>query len=441
MANAPGRNAPCPCGSGRKYKNCCLPADEARERAARASAPAAGAVSVWDDPAELDDEFEDDFDPPGSPGWPPDDPLVAAQSSLWEQFAAAEYEDQIRLFQEALQGATLDADLAFEMLAQIEAEAQERGELGRFGALVDKYAHEAPALYAEDAVHYASWLIETALATGDLARLPAALEPFARDPAAGLGELFRVADQLLYYDQTAPLLDTLRRGWQPLTGAADVHPELVEVYAALLAEIAIVEYARMAGTPRADDPRLAEQLAAYLEPKAVQSVQLDAAALLGTLSRQWHARDFESAPRAEPRERRLDLLAHEWAGDLWRQEGVSLGRAVLGSQVLAEYLVEGAGKGKSAQTMLVPARRRLERFLKDHFDVSDYREYRAGALVELLPYYLDFLVRRGLIDASVVGRTLAELRPVQSDLVQSLTADRADAGLIAAIRERWAARE
>src|SRR5512137_791455 len=25
----PGRNAPCPCGSGRKYKKCCLPKDEA----------------------------------------------------------------------------------------------------------------------------------------------------------------------------------------------------------------------------------------------------------------------------------------------------------------------------------------------------------------------------------------------------------------------------
>lgn len=33
-----GRNAPCPCGSGRKYKRCCLPQDEAAERALRESA-------------------------------------------------------------------------------------------------------------------------------------------------------------------------------------------------------------------------------------------------------------------------------------------------------------------------------------------------------------------------------------------------------------------
>lgn len=33
-----GRNAPCPCGSGRKYKQCCLAKDEAAARAARAKA-------------------------------------------------------------------------------------------------------------------------------------------------------------------------------------------------------------------------------------------------------------------------------------------------------------------------------------------------------------------------------------------------------------------
>jgi hypothetical protein len=35
---APGRNEPCPCGSGKKYKQCCLVKDEAKARAARAKA-------------------------------------------------------------------------------------------------------------------------------------------------------------------------------------------------------------------------------------------------------------------------------------------------------------------------------------------------------------------------------------------------------------------
>ena len=34
----PGRNEPCHCGSGRKYKHCCLEKDEAQASAARADA-------------------------------------------------------------------------------------------------------------------------------------------------------------------------------------------------------------------------------------------------------------------------------------------------------------------------------------------------------------------------------------------------------------------
>ena len=34
----PGRNDPCHCGSGKKYKHCCLAKDEERERDARATA-------------------------------------------------------------------------------------------------------------------------------------------------------------------------------------------------------------------------------------------------------------------------------------------------------------------------------------------------------------------------------------------------------------------
>ena len=39
----PGRNEPCHCGSGRKYKQCCLDKDEKAASAARAKAAAAAA--------------------------------------------------------------------------------------------------------------------------------------------------------------------------------------------------------------------------------------------------------------------------------------------------------------------------------------------------------------------------------------------------------------
>lgn len=51
--NRPGRNEPCSCGSGKKYKQCCLAKDEAADRAKRAEAEKAAPVEA---PAEGDAE-------------------------------------------------------------------------------------------------------------------------------------------------------------------------------------------------------------------------------------------------------------------------------------------------------------------------------------------------------------------------------------------------
>jgi hypothetical protein len=42
----PGRNEPCYCGSGKKYKQCCLAKDEAAAAKARADSAAAGAETA-----------------------------------------------------------------------------------------------------------------------------------------------------------------------------------------------------------------------------------------------------------------------------------------------------------------------------------------------------------------------------------------------------------
>jgi len=52
----PGRNDPCPCGSGQKYKRCCLPRDEA---AAHAAALAAAASMAQADAEAADDGLDD----------------------------------------------------------------------------------------------------------------------------------------------------------------------------------------------------------------------------------------------------------------------------------------------------------------------------------------------------------------------------------------------
>ena len=50
----PGRNDRCPCGSGKKYKQCCLAKDAAADRAARAEAAVAAPPPAPDAESESD---------------------------------------------------------------------------------------------------------------------------------------------------------------------------------------------------------------------------------------------------------------------------------------------------------------------------------------------------------------------------------------------------
>ena len=54
-SNSLGRNEPCHCGSGKKYKQCCLSKDEAAERVARAKAAEKAEKAEKADKAEKDE--------------------------------------------------------------------------------------------------------------------------------------------------------------------------------------------------------------------------------------------------------------------------------------------------------------------------------------------------------------------------------------------------
>jgi hypothetical protein len=53
-----GRNDPCPCGSGKKYKRCCQEKDEAEKSAARAAAQAAQQAALQAQQAAAQARYE-----------------------------------------------------------------------------------------------------------------------------------------------------------------------------------------------------------------------------------------------------------------------------------------------------------------------------------------------------------------------------------------------
>ena len=76
-----GRNDPCPCGSGKKYKKCCLGKKAADEAKPRPTVPE---------------------ERPSLPEQRPTDPATEASNARWKEFESEDHEGQIALFTRTL---------------------------------------------------------------------------------------------------------------------------------------------------------------------------------------------------------------------------------------------------------------------------------------------------------------------------------------------------
>ena len=148
------RNDPCPCGSGKKFKKCCMGSEAAGAPVAeQQEAPKgppqgdrpSGAVEAFSPiasprmnevPPVPDPEEREEPEATEEPE--EDDPL----GDLWKEFKAAAYEHKIELFHQALEqleGEDDDcvSDYAFEFLTKLHSLSVKRGERGRFAGCVE----------------------------------------------------------------------------------------------------------------------------------------------------------------------------------------------------------------------------------------------------------------------------------------------------------------
>ncbi len=448
-----GRNDPCPCGSGKKYKKCCLQRDEEARRIAAAHAASEAArpprtavlhassmthaQGLWD--AEEEQALAKEAETFEATG------LVAdALDERWEEFHATEdYEGRIALFLRTLDDGLMDPENAFEMLNIIYEDTAARDERGRFDALVAQLRERLPEVYAHDAHFYVEWLISNALASGRLDSLPALADELADTAGEQLDTVNRVLDQLAYHGQLSVLARVMRRAW-PLVREADQYLEwAVREFVERGVTIAILDHLERIGVPDAAD---LEALAVEFDIAAVQSGALAQflAHVTGQVHRHWTLADFGPAaprqrkdgPNSQAEDAGLNLyhLIVEFMGYLRRAEGVSYARGELACSEIYHYLLRrhtgklqdddwrqaGRGRTKARPAALVhplcPDRDTLDRYLAGLLSIFNSRPHRAAALFEALPAWLQFLVSCQLIDADQRDSTLRELADLADDL-------------------------
>jgi hypothetical protein len=451
-----GRNDLCHCGSGKKYKHCCMRKDLKAKAARRAAEP-----PEPDEPERLaptSPVSPETSAPPEPPTPPPPDSELQAWNARWEEFEAQDYEGQIALFLQTLDEEELmDDEMAFEMLNTIYYESVDRDERERFDGLVDIIREQLPDVYAHDAHYYLDWRITSALATGHTDAVPSLATEMATTADRNIDTFNNVLDRLAYHGQLAALVEAMRIAWPQVKDAENIVAWGIEEFAAQAGDYEVFQYLEQHATADPKDPELLGNLEFYFEIDQERFARY-LASLTGQVRRRWTMSDFEFKPSREqpydpfdeedeedqaPDEGRQNLfdLSVEFLGYLRREEGVPYTKGELGREQIKQYLLERhagelepqaspfeaarrpkrrqrRGKSRKPRHVLCPDRGTLDRYLARLLGFINPQHYKAAATLELVPAWLRFLESRQLIDAEERSKTMLELRGLDTELLK-----------------------
>ncbi|OWK41652.1 SEC-C metal-binding domain-containing protein [Fimbriiglobus ruber] len=441
-----GRNDPCPCGSGKKYKKCCFGKDsEAKAKQVLAPPPPPPRAAGSPRPALLP--------PPPTPPPPPPNPVTEKMDGIWAEFEAQTAGGRVRVFRETLEDAEMIDGLAYEMLSQIHSDALQDGNRARFAECVAALRERQAGAYQKDAVYYMSWCLQDALADGR----QDAVVAFARESAALAGaniDMFsRDVEALEYHGQFDVLLETFRTAWSGVKGnTKNIMSWGIDRFAEQACRFEIYHYLEHATAPDPADRGLLDRLEPYFDDPNPELLRDFIADVTGKSGREWRAEDFEMKP---PRKRggwddrsdrrppdpavvNLGRLIDEFLGYLRREEQVPFTRWELIRSELLEYFVrrhEGdldPHPSMLEQAMnprlklpkpprpihpLCPERVTFDKCLGGMIGMLNLLYHTMTALFLITPAWLRFLESRRLIDAGIRNRVLNDLRPLHTTLL------------------------
>lgn len=388
-----GRNEPCPCGSGKKYKQCCLNKDDEAHRFELKVQQEWSRNLFQDNPAEAwyedwnheesfeegddddeedwdDDDFEDEDDGDDDDSEADcdeeaevrDDKTAVEtgaeadddEEKFWDELIDQDLSVKIALFEKKLQTpnaltpfeASDMLDIIFE--AAVKAEAREQ-----YDALLERVRGSAPEVYEYNAPEYVANRITNALA---LSREENLAELVAEHAAVSTQEpalFMTMLTQLSYYGHADLLRSALNAARTMFKNDEQVEGWLDGIIAPLAVRATVFEFLER----QTDEAALFQKLEAFSKiPRA--RVEHFIALLSGKSQPAWRASDFEIKkwPRAQPNvqpaedtstirdtlgQHVFDLVL-QFQGYLRRERGLPYLKSEVGCGELVNYIFQRA---------------------------------------------------------------------------------------------------
>jgi hypothetical protein len=306
-----GRNDPCPCGSGKKYKKCCLAND--REASLSRTAVIEPPPSPVASPRSVPFVTQQNPKSAGStaparvaetPSHPlPPDPIAERADSFWGEFESQDDAGRIAVFLKTLEDAeVMTHDLAFEMLSVVHTDAVKSGGRTRFTECVGALRERLPQVFDQGGHYYLSWSLLDALAESRRGIVPSLARELAARAGRDIDIFNRAKDALAYHGQLSVLVEALRIAWPVVKSSNNVVPWGIHEFAEMGVTHEIFDYLEHTASPDPADAVLLDRVRFFIEEASEDYLGRFIGDLTGHSGREWRADDF-ALRRARKRSR------------------------------------------------------------------------------------------------------------------------------------------
>jgi tetratricopeptide (TPR) repeat protein len=422
-----GRNDPCPCGSGKKYKKCCLEKDQQEQREQRQRQRST--IAHQD---ETDDLFED-LPTPAIEDDDEDVGMTAAQSARlarddepfvcktisddvpelsdqnkalvdawWSAYKEMKDTDEILLhlngFFEAHPDLVVNLQLHYEVLFELGADLVRAGRAGEYIALLQRVRKAFPNAYLKSFGYYDRDIIYYKIIHQDPAGIDDYLNWFKEYPDTAPDNLFALIKFMMLTECDGPVSDLIETVYYPvhrsehvIGGGGDLVTSLIVSYCA--------PYLDNGWTPT-DLESLSERMKTIrlpLRSKWYIPASLDR--LLGEIVGDLDAAFFASFHDRQSFGRYYQTVTQNFMGWLRREQGFSWMKAEFHRAKLLDYLLRIIPDGKRPKKPFTFTKKLLERSIGGTpFILFAPKPTETFGVLSGIYWFSEYLLQHGLLD-------------------------------------------
>jgi len=415
-----GRNDPCPCGSGKKYKKCCLAKEQQQPR--RATVRRDETADLFEDSPTLAVDYNDEETlavPEEPERLPPDDepyvsktisddvpelsePNQALVDAWWSAYKPMKGPDEIlrhlNRFFEAHPDLVVNLGVHYEVLFELGADLVRAGRPGDYIALLQRVRKDFPDAYLKSFSYYDRDIIYYKVIDQGPVGIEDDLARFKEYPDTDPDNLFAVIDFLMATGCDGPLAELVEAVYYPICRSQNVMGGCEELVTALI----LSYYAPYLdhGWAQSDLESLADRL------KTIRLPLRDEWCLPDHLDRLFSeiVGDVDEAFFAGFRDqqdlgRYYQTVSRNFMGWLHRERGFSWMKAEFHRARVFDYLVGIIPDGRRPKRPFTFTERLLERAIgRTSFFLFGPRPTTTFGVLNGIYRFSEYLVQRGLVD-------------------------------------------